>query len=340
MDIAEIGPADHARMTEAAGLAATVRAADAPGGQPIIAANYAATIAHPRPGHHVRHYTAAVDDHVIGYLRLDVAPENPRTASGELLVHPGHRGAGHGTALLDHALATCRAEDRSTLTFSTIRALGDDGPQRSSDGTRFLERHGFTLALDLVRRRLPVHTPGDAVETRLWDEALAASRDYEVRSWTGPVPDDLLDDMCRMDAMILAQVPMGDLEMAPEQVDAARLRAKEAVTAAHRMTAVHTVAVHRATGEVAAHTRVDVYDVPDARHGHVLITIVDPAHRGRRLGLLVKLANLRHLREHHPDVTELWTANAASNAPMIAVNERLGFEPVERIGIHRRAVDA
>jgi RimJ/RimL family protein N-acetyltransferase len=189
-----------------------------------------------------------------------------------------------------------------------------------------------------VRRRFPVHTPDDTAERRLWDEALAASGDYEVRSWTGPVPDELLDGLCRMDAMILTQVPMGDLDMEPEQVDPERFRAKEAALAAHRMTPVHTVAVHRATGEVVAHTRVDVYDVPDARHGHVLITLVDPAHRGRRLGLLVKLANLRHLREHHPDVTELWTANAAANAPMIAVNERLGYEPVERIGIHQRAV--
>ncbi|GAA2137911.1 GNAT family N-acetyltransferase [Glycomyces algeriensis] len=339
MDIAEIGPDDHARTTEAAGLAATVRAADAPGGQPIIAAAYAAAIAHPEPGHNVRHFTAAIDDRVIGYLRLDVAPDNPRTASGELLVHPAHRGEGHGTALLDHALAICRAEDRDTLTFSAIRAL-DDGPQRSGDGTRFLEHHGFTLALDLVRRRLPVHTPDDAAEARLRNEALAASSDYEVRSWTGPVPDDLLDAMCRMDAMIFAQVPMGDLDIAPEQVDPARFRAKEAATAAHRMTPVHTVAVHRATGEVAAHTRSDVYDVPEARHAHVLITLVDPAHRGRRLGLRVKLANLHHLREHHPDVTELWTANAASNAPMIAINERLGYQPVERIGIHQRTVDA
>lgn len=339
MDIAEIGPADHARMTEAAGLAATVRAADAPGGQPIIAPYFAAAIAHPQPGHRVRHYTAAIDDRVIGYLRLDTAPDNPRKASGELLVHPAHRGQGHGTALLDHALAVCRAEDRRTLTFSTIRALAN-GPERSSDGTRFLERHGFTLALDLVRRRLPVHTPDHEAETRLWDEALAASPEYETRSWTGPVPHDLLDAMCRMDSMIFTQVPMGGLDLAPEQVDPARLRAKEAATAAHRQIPVHTVAVHRATGEVAAHTRVDVYDLPEARHAHVLITLVDPAHRGRRLGLRVKLANLHHLREHHAEVTELWTANAAVNTPMIAVNERLGYEPVEHIGIHQRAVGA
>jgi GNAT superfamily N-acetyltransferase len=132
---------------------------------------------------------------------------------------------------------------------------------------------------------------------------------------------------------------MGDLGMAPEQVDTARLRAKEAVTAAHRKIAVHTVAVHRATGDIAAHTRVDVYD-PTAAHGHVLITLVAPAHRGHRLGLLVKLANLRQLREEFPHVQDLWTANADVNAPMIAINERLGYREVEATPIYQRRIAA
>ena len=44
------------------------------------------------------------------------------------------------------------------------------------------------------------------------------------------------------------------------------------------------------------------------------ITIVDPAHRGHRLGMVVKLENLRHAREHRPQLAAVDTANAASNA--------------------------
>lgn len=344
MEITEIertepGTANR-RIDEAAALAALVRAADAPGGQPIIAASFAAAARNPQPGHDTSQFVATVDDQLIGFLRLDASPESPQAATGNLFVHPDHRGAGHGTALLEHALDRCRAEGRETLALSTIAAL-EGGPDRSRAGTAFLERHGFTLALDLVRRRAAVDALGPDTEARLWDEALTASAaDYEVRDWAGPVPDDLLDSMCRMDTMVLGQVPLGDLDRAPEQVDAARLRAKEAVVASHRKTSVHTVALHRATGEVAAHTRVEVYDLPEARHCHVVITIVDPAHRGHRLGLLVKLANLRFLRERYPQVTDLWTANAAGNAPMIAINERLGYRPVESTGIYQRKLDA
>ena len=52
------------------------------------------------------------------------------------------------------------------------------------------------------------------------------------------------------------------------------------------------------------------------------------AHRGRRLGLRMKLAMLAWLREERPDVEAVDTWNAAGNAPMIAINEALGCRKV------------
>jgi hypothetical protein len=51
------------------------------------------------------------------------------------------------------------------------------------------------------------------------------------------------------------------------------------------------------------------------------------AHRGHRLGLLVKLAMLDFIAEQEPQVTVIDTWNATSNAPMIAVNDALGCTP-------------
>jgi RimJ/RimL family protein N-acetyltransferase len=53
---------------------------------------------------------------------------------------------------------------------------------------------------------------------------------------------------------------------------------------------------------------------------------VHPAHRGHRLGLAVKLANLDLLAQRAPKVELIVTGNASVNAPMIAVNEMMGFE--------------
>jgi GNAT superfamily N-acetyltransferase len=49
------------------------------------------------------------------------------------------------------------------------------------------------------------------------------------------------------------------------------------------------------------------------------------SHRGRGLALLVKLASLRWASAS--GITAVWTTNDETNAPMLAVNRRLGYEP-------------
>jgi len=54
-------------------------------------------------------------------------------------------------------------------------------------------------------------------------------------------------------------------------------------------------------------------------------TSVVGEHRGHRLGLLLKIAMLDHLRETEPQLAVIDTWNAATNDRMIAVNEALGY---------------
>jgi len=65
-------------------------------------------------------------------------------------------------------------------------------------------------------------------------------------------------------------------------------------------------------------------------------TIVDPAHRGHRLGFAVKAAGLRRLLAEHPSVRHVQTYNALENGPMLAVNRAMGFEPVSMFAICQR----
>ena len=70
----------------------------------------------------------------------------------------------------------------------------------------------------------------------------------------------------------------------------------------------------------------------ESERGYQWGTLVRPDHRGHRLGLAVKVANVRLLQETHPRITTVVTFNADVNAPMVAVNERLGFVPVQWMG--------
>jgi len=75
---------------------------------------------------------------------------------------------------------------------------------------------------------------------------------------------------------------------------------------------------------LAALTQVSV-DPPDPGWAFQLITAVTAAHRGHRLGLLVKVAMLEWLATAEPQLKRITTWNAEDNKYMIAVNEALGY---------------
>ncbi|RYF42623.1 MAG: hypothetical protein EOO25_06105 [Comamonadaceae bacterium] len=55
------------------------------------------------------------------------------------------------------------------------------------------------------------------------------------------------------------------------------------------------------------------------------MTAVAAPWRGQGLAKAVKAAMLLLLRDRRPDVTTLITTNAHANAPMLSINQRLGF---------------
>jgi hypothetical protein len=65
-------------------------------------------------------------------------------------------------------------------------------------------------------------------------------------------------------------------------------------------------------------------------------TLVLPEHRGHRLGMATKIANLHQYVADFPDVRTVHAWNAEMNGPMVAINEALGFRPVEYLAEMQR----
>jgi len=90
-------------------------------------------------------------------------------------------------------------------------------------------------------------------------------------------------------------------------------------------------AEHAPTGRLAAYTELGL-PPGDSAPATQEDTLVLRSHRGHRLGLLLKAANLRQLREVSPGTTVVTTFNAEDNRPMLDVNEALGFRSIGHEG--------
>jgi GNAT superfamily N-acetyltransferase len=268
------------------------------------------------------HRAALLGDDVVGALRL-LFPllDNTTVAIVDLAVHPAARRRGVGTALLEEALRLAAAAGRTELT-SDVDEPGPDAP-----GRRFAQRHGWRC--DLVSTRRDLLLPPDGTRlSALEAEARAASAGYEVVTWRDRTPDALVDDRALLEERMSTDAPHGDLPMGEERWDAARVRESEAASAARGRTVLSAGAV--TGGRLVAYTDLQV-PLTRSRRAHQAGTLVLREHRGHRLGALLKVAVLRQLVQDFPQVERITTYNAEANAPMVAVNHALGFQPAGQL---------
>ena len=233
----------------------------------------------------------------------------------QILVHPGHRRQGHGSAIMAEALAMADRAGRRTVWVETVE---DDLGAR-----KFVERFGFGYASHDARRRQWLAEVDSNQIARLLAEAEAAAADYAVERILPPVPDTTLQQMVEVTAAI-NDAPMGTLTFEDEVFDLDRLQDIETARERKGMRSYRVIARHRATGEVGGHTQV-VISPHRPQLGMQADTAVSRAHRGHRLGLLLKIDMMWWLAAAEPQLEVLETWNNADNRFMIGVNELLGY---------------
>jgi GNAT superfamily N-acetyltransferase len=249
--------------------------------------------------------------------------DNQHSASLDVRVHPSRRRLGIGSAIVAEAERLAHAEGRSVLNgfFEVPTSMLDTHPS-----TPFARHAGFRATQSANRRHLAVPVPADRLGP-LHDEVARAAVGYRTFTFTAPWPAEYLDDLCELSRRMSTDAPSGDEQHQEEVWDAARVEETDRLTAAQGMTRLVAVAQHVGSGRLVAFS-----ELAQPRDHPVeawqWATLVLREHRGHRLGLAVKVANLDYLAVAAPAVRLLITGNAQENAPMIAVNEMLGFEVV------------
>jgi GNAT superfamily N-acetyltransferase len=274
-----------------------------------------------------RRWIAWAGDRPVG-IALVMLPMLDNTDAAELsvVVHPDERRRGVGRALLAVATERMRAEGRTHAIGDSAEPL--DGA--ATPGAAFAAAAGAVRALEEICRVLEFDAVDDAQLIALEAEAMAYADGYELVQWIGPCSDAVIDDLAVLTGRMVTDAPMGELSWEAEAWDRDRVRDNEARSVRLGRRWVTTAARHIGSGHLVGYTDIGVSwdQVRDA--GGVAFqwtTIVAPEHRGKRLGLLLKAANLRLLRREMPGIGRVVTWNAEANEQMIAINEALGFRP-------------
>lgn len=247
-------------------------------------------------------------------------------------VLPTARRRGIGTRLAQVAFEVAREHGRTTLSAWIPGAPTEPSGTPLSDhprpGEAFAACWGLSNKLTDLHRVLDLPVPAKRLDALGADAPHHTA--YRLEQWVGPCPGEHVDAYCRLRGSIVSEAPMGDLDIEDEAYDEERLRAEERDLEQMQRVAYTTAAVGP-DGDLVGHTMLVVAGT-DPGMVYQWDTLVLPKHRGHRLGLALKVANLAWVQREHPDRTQVHTFNAASNAAMIAVNDALGFRAVERMG--------
>jgi GNAT superfamily N-acetyltransferase len=322
-----VAPGDERALRDWFAVLTAAQAHDVPADPPPCWVEHRARLVATDPGYAESAWLARDGTGQAAGVALLALPtlDNPEVALAELVVAPAHRRRRVGRRLLRHLTDTARAAGRARLIIEAREPLDEPGP-----APPFLTAAGGRKALADQRRRLSLPPADPARLAALEAEARAAAAGYDLVRWTGDTPPEWLDDLAALKARMSTDAPLDDLNYGPERYDADRLRALDAARRARGVR--HTVTAARAPdGRLVAYT--DIFrSATIAWYANQGDTIVEPAHRGRRLGMLVKLANLELVRRDSPELQVIDTYNADSNPWMASINEAMGYRPYDRLG--------
>jgi GNAT superfamily N-acetyltransferase len=249
------------------------------------------------------------DEAVGGYAGEESLLEDLDVGWGWLLVAPAHRRTGVGTRIAQAARERHLAAGRQRVE-SSVRV--------DSPAAAFAKRLGARVTQIEQCNVLRLADIGVDLD----DVVARPAAGYELRTWLGSCPAELVEAYAAAHAA-MNDVPRGDDERDDWSWTPDRVRAAEARHKAAGVSALTSVAVHIASGEIAGYTDLQLSGRPTTAIQEDTGVVRD--HRGHGLGLLVKAANLLALRRVAPQIDTVMTWNAETNTHMLAVNHRIGF---------------
>jgi GNAT superfamily N-acetyltransferase len=288
------------------------------------------------PEHQPTRLFAARDgDRMVGMARYEIEPgDDPQTAWLMVDVLPGARERGVGTALSKKLQAVARADGiRKALVYAASpygagerlhAPTGFGWVARDNPEVRFLLASGYRFEQVVRGSRLAL--PVDATQ-QLARSIDATGPDYALHSWVDKTPTHWRTELAALRQLMSTEDPSAGLEEPEDVWTVERLVADEQRMAGSPRTLVTSAVEHLPSGTIAGFTTLSVPSELDRTISQE-DTLVRAEHRGHRLGMMLKLANLVEVQRLYPGHPAIITFNAEENRHMLDVNESLGFVPI------------
>jgi GNAT superfamily N-acetyltransferase len=191
-------------------------------------------------------------------------------------------------------------------------------------GHAFLKWLGAEPKLVGAENRLKLADVDWNMVQRWIDEGQRRSPQTRLEIYEGRLPDAMLQDFAPQLTSLLKTIPFEELDIGEILVTPDHMRDWYARMELLREEQ-YTVLTREPDGVISAMT--------DTTWGPYRPTFVEqrftgvrPDARGRGLGKWIKAAMLDRVRHKHPEIEWVVTENAGSNAPMLAINKKLGFK--------------
>jgi len=249
--------------------------------------------------------------------------DNVDKAAFKVWVDPPARRRGIGRALVHRVEQTAKDDHRSLVMGNTNLPFDD----RETHGhRRFAEACGYELSDYEVTRHLSLPVPDEQIQVWI-DEAAPYHPGYTIETFVGAVPDDLVESLFLLLGQLAVDAPTGLVDFEEEVITPQRYAEMLAAAAAMGCARYETVALTPDRQVVAQSTL--ALSLRENTRVYQWGTFVHREHRGHRLGLATKAVNLRAVQAARDDLTLVITQNGDTNAFMVAINEQMGFRPIE-----------
>jgi GNAT superfamily N-acetyltransferase len=245
------------------------------------------------------------------------ADHNQHVADFGISVHPELRRRGIAKGLLKNVVDVAQKENRRLLISNTESNV--------PSGEAFMNRLGAQMALAMHFNQLNLDEL-DRTLMREWvQRGEEKANEFELGLWEGLYPQEEYETIVRMNE-VMNTAPRDDLDVEDFKWTVEQLKQAEESLAKRRTERWTMFARHKASGQIAGYT--EVYWNPDQPEmlgqGD---TGVFPEYRNHGLGRWMKAAMVEKVLRDRPQVKRIRTGNAHSNAPMLRINDQMGFKP-------------